>query len=72
MPEAFPFEITEYGPSGPQQVHIEAIREVPLTIYLNDRELDCDEDELVALTLGVASGATTKAEAAVFVAPRMR
>ena len=41
-------------------------------IYLNDRELDCDEDELVALTLGVASGATTKAEAAVFVAPRMR
>ena len=39
MPEAFPFEITEYGPSGPQQVHIEAIREVPLTIYLNDREV---------------------------------
>ena len=40
--------------------------------YLNDRELDCDEDELVALTLGVASGATTKADASVFVAARMR
>lgn len=39
MPEAFPFEITEYGPNGPQQLQIEAIREVPLTIYLNDREV---------------------------------
>ncbi|MHC1701145.1 MAG: formate dehydrogenase accessory sulfurtransferase FdhD [Humidesulfovibrio sp.] len=39
MPESFPFEITEYGPGGPVRKHIEAIREVPLTIYLNDREV---------------------------------
>lgn len=39
MPEAYPFEITEYGPGGPRTVAIEAIREVPLTIYLNDREI---------------------------------
>ena len=30
--------------------------------------LSCTEDELVELTLGVASGTTTKAEVAVFVA----
>ncbi len=39
MIESFPFEITEYGPDGPRPVSIEAIREVPLTIYLNDREV---------------------------------
>jgi len=39
MPESSPFVITEYGPDGPAQKHIEAIREVPLTIYLNDREV---------------------------------
>ncbi len=39
MPEAFPFEITEYGPSGPVKKQIEAIREVPLTIFLNGREV---------------------------------
>lgn len=41
-------------------------------VYLNDHDLDCDEDELVGLTLGVASGATTKSEAAVFLAQRIR
>ncbi|CAN5711429.1 type II toxin-antitoxin system death-on-curing family toxin [soil metagenome] len=40
-------------------------------VYLNDRELACDEDELVALTLGVATGKTTKAEVAVFLAARI-
>ena len=35
-------------------------------LFLNDLELDCDEDALVELTLGVATGAITKAEAAVF------
>lgn len=39
MPEAYPFEITEYGPGGPRTVAIEAIREVPLTIFLNGREV---------------------------------
>lgn len=39
MIESFPFQITEYGPGGPRPVSIEAIREVPLTIYLNDREV---------------------------------
>ena len=40
-------------------------------VYLNDRDLACDEDELVALTLGVATGKTTKAEVAVFLAARI-
>jgi hypothetical protein len=31
-----------------------------------------DEDELVVLTLGVATGRTTKAEVAVFLAGRIR
>ncbi|MBU1230063.1 MAG: formate dehydrogenase accessory sulfurtransferase FdhD [Proteobacteria bacterium] len=39
MPEAYPFEITEYGPAGPERKQIQAIREVPLTIYLNGREV---------------------------------
>ena len=37
-------------------------------LYLNDRLLECTEDELVELTLGVARGSTTKAEVAVFIA----
>jgi FdhD protein len=39
MSEAYPFEITEYGSNGPERKQIEAIREVPLTIYLNGREV---------------------------------
>jgi hypothetical protein len=41
-------------------------------VYLNDRDLLCDEDELVALTVGVGSGKTTKADVAVFLAARIR
>lgn len=41
-------------------------------VYLNDHDLVCTEDELVELTLSVASGETTKAQAAVFLAPRIR
>ncbi len=41
-------------------------------VYLNDLDLDLDEDELVELTLGVASGRTTKAAAAVLLAERLR
>ena len=40
-------------------------------LYLNDADLDCDEDGLVELTLGVASGRITKAAAAVFLAERI-
>ena len=40
-------------------------------VYLNDHDLECEEDELVDLTLGVATGTTTKAEVAVFLAARM-
>ena len=40
-------------------------------IYLNDHDLECDEDALVELTVGVASGARTKADVAVFLAARM-
>ena len=37
-------------------------------VYLNDGDIVCNEDELVELTLGVATGAKTKAEVAVFLA----
>jgi len=37
-------------------------------LYLNGLVLSCSEDDLVRVTLGVASGKTTKAEVAVFVA----
>ena len=40
-------------------------------VYLNDRDIACDEDELVELTLGVATGTTTKADVAVFLAARI-
>ena len=40
-------------------------------VYLNDRDLVCDEDELFELTIGVAKGTTTKAEVAVFLAARV-
>ena len=39
-------------------------------VYLNERDFACDENELVELTMGVASGKTTKAEVAVFLAAR--
>jgi death-on-curing protein len=42
-----------------------------MVIYLNDADLDCDEDALVDLTVGVASGRITKAAAAVFLAERI-
>ena len=41
-------------------------------LFLNDLELNCSEDALVELTLSVATGETTKAEAAVFVAGHPR
>jgi death on curing protein len=40
-------------------------------VYLNDRDLLCTEDELVELTLSVASGTSTKSEVAVFIASRI-
>jgi FdhD protein len=39
MTDSFPYEIQEYTASGRKNVSIEAIREVPLTIYLNGREV---------------------------------
>lgn len=43
-----------------------------LFLYLNDWLLDCTEDALVDLTLGVASSTRSKAEAAVFIAAHSR
>jgi len=40
-------------------------------VYLNDHDLECDEDELVELTLGIATGSVTKSEASVFLAKRI-
>ena len=37
-------------------------------LYLNGLMLTCSENDLVRLTIGVTSGTTTKAEAAVFIA----
>ena len=39
MTDSFPYEIKEYTATGSRNVSIEAIREVPLTIFLNDREV---------------------------------
>jgi death-on-curing protein len=41
-------------------------------VYLNDLDLTCDEDDLYELTSGIASGAKSKADAAVFLAARIR
>jgi death on curing protein len=43
-----------------------AVAAMFLFLYVNDLELECTEDELVELTLGVASGKVTKADVAVF------
>lgn len=43
-----------------------------LFLYLNDLLLDCSADQLVALTMAVASGKRSKAEAAVFIAANVR
>ncbi len=43
-----------------------------LFLYVNDLELECTEDELVGVTLGVASGKVTKAEIAVFLSARVK
>jgi FdhD protein len=39
MTDRVPYEIKEYSASGHKPIAIEAIRAVPLTIYLNDREV---------------------------------
>lgn len=39
MTDSFAYEIIEYSASGARTVGIEAIREVPLTIFLNGREV---------------------------------
>lgn len=39
MTDRAPYEIKEYSASGHKTIAVEAIREVPLTIYLNDREV---------------------------------
>jgi FdhD protein len=39
MGDSHPYEVTEYTVTGARTVAIEAIREVPLTIYLNGREV---------------------------------
>lgn len=41
-------------------------------LYVNDVDLTCDEDELVEITMGIASGERTKSEVAVFLAAHTR
>ncbi len=43
-----------------------------LFLYLNDHLLECSEDALVELAMGVASSQRSKAEAAVFIAAHAR
>ena len=45
-----------------------AVAAMFMFLFVNDLVLDCAEDDLVLLTLGVATGKTTKAEVAVFLA----
>lgn len=71
MAAAYLFHLAQNHPfvDGNKRV---AAASMILFVYLNDHDLDLDEDELVELTLGVASGRTTKAAAAVLLADRMR
>jgi death-on-curing protein len=41
-------------------------------IWLNDRRLEADVDELTELVMGVAAGSVVKAEVAVFIRARLR
>ena len=41
-------------------------------IWLNDRRLDAEPDELTELVMGVAAGKVVKADVAVFIRPRLR
>ena len=40
-------------------------------LWLNDRRLDADEDELTELVMGVAAGQVGKAQVAVFISARL-
>ena len=48
-----------------------AVATMLMFIYLNDHDLDCTEDEVVDLTIGIAASRRTKADAAVFLAERL-
>ena len=70
MAAAYLFHIAQNHPfiDGKKRV---AAAAMIMFVYLNDHDIVCDEDELVELTVGVASGATTKADVAVFLAARI-
>lgn len=67
MAAAYLFHLAQNHPfvDGNQRLAAAALF---MFLYLNDLLLECTEDELVELTLGVARGSTTKAEVAVFIA----
>lgn len=71
MAAAYLFHLSQNHPFVDGNKRVAAAAMI-MFVYLNDRDLECSEDELVELTLGVASGTRTKADAAVFLAARIR
>ena len=71
MAAAYLFHLAQNHPfvDGSKRV---AVAATFMFLFLNDLVLDCCEDDLVDLTMGVASGRTTKADAAVFLAAHAR
>lgn len=67
MAAAYLFHLAQNHPfvDGNKRIAVAAMF---MFLYMNDHVLACDEDALVEITLGVASGITTKAELAVFLA----
>jgi death-on-curing protein len=70
MAAAYLFHLAQNHPFVDGNKRIAAASMI-MFVYLNGRDLECTEDELVELTLGVARGTRTKAEVAVFLAKRI-
>jgi death-on-curing protein len=71
MAAAYLFHLAQNHPFVDGNKRIAAAAMI-MFVYLNDRELELSEDDLVELTVGVASGAVTKSALAVQLADRIR
>lgn len=71
MAAAYLFHLAQNHPFVDGNKRVAAASTI-MFIYLNERDFECTEDELVDLTLAVARGEATKAAAAVFLTARIR
>lgn len=70
MAAAYLFHLAKNHPFVDGNKRIAAAATI-MFVYLNDADLTCDADDLVALVVGVAAGDATKAQAAVYLAERI-